>query len=120
MPDKPHETSEDVRTWKRPDGLSLGDWIENERIARFESRTYDWNALKFQADYDPRYRRAQMRYIGLGAAGATVRRQCHSLRTLHVLDHGAPGRLRGSAARSRRRRGGVLHAQGPNPALHGA
>ena len=70
MPDKPHDTSEDVRTWKRPDGLSLGDWIENERIARFESRTYDWNALKFQADYDPKYKRAQMRYIGLGAAGA--------------------------------------------------
>lgn len=70
MPDKPHETSEDVRTWNRPEGISLGDWIENERIARFESRTYDWNALKFQADYDPRYRRAQMRYIGLGAAGA--------------------------------------------------
>ena len=70
MPDKPHETSVDVPTWKRPDGLSLGDWIENERIARYESRTYDWNALKFQADYDPRYRRAQMRYIGLGAAGA--------------------------------------------------
>ena len=70
MPDKPHETSEVVHTWKRPDGLSLGDWIENERIARFESRTYDWNALKFQADYDPKYKRAQMRYIGLGAAGA--------------------------------------------------
>lgn len=39
------------------------------RIARFEGRTYDWNALKFQADYDPKYRRAQMRYMGSGGTG---------------------------------------------------
>lgn len=57
-------------TWRKPEGLSLGDWIENSRIARYETRTYDWEALKFQADFDPKYRRAQMRYIGLGAAGA--------------------------------------------------
>ena len=57
-------------TWRKPEGMSLGDWIENSRIARFETRTYDWDALKFQADFDPKYRRAQMRYIGLGAAGA--------------------------------------------------
>lgn len=61
---------EDFPTWHRPEGTSLGDWFETQRIARFESRTYDWNALKFQADYDPKYRRSQMRYIGLGAAGA--------------------------------------------------
>ena len=29
----------------------------------------DWDALKFQADYDPKYRRAQMRYIGTGGTG---------------------------------------------------
>jgi quercetin dioxygenase-like cupin family protein len=57
-------------TWRKPDGKSLAEWIEQDRIARYDSRTYDWNALKFQADYDPKYRRAQMRYIGLGAAGA--------------------------------------------------
>ena len=62
--------AEDFPTWRRPEGMSLADWMENQRIARFESRTYDWNALKFQADYDPKYRRSQMRYIGLGAAGA--------------------------------------------------
>ena len=39
------------------------------RIARYETRTYDWDALKFQADYDPKYRRAQMRYMGTGATG---------------------------------------------------
>lgn len=40
------------------------------RLARFETRRYDWNALKFQSDYDPKYRRAQIRYVGTGATGA--------------------------------------------------
>ena len=39
------------------------------RVARLASRKYDWNALKFQADYDPKYRRAQMRYVGTGGTG---------------------------------------------------
>jgi quercetin dioxygenase-like cupin family protein len=51
-----------------PDGMSLGDYVES-RVARFETRTLDWNALKFQADYDPKYKRAQMRYMGTGATG---------------------------------------------------
>ncbi len=42
------------------------------RVARFDTRKYDWNALKFQADYDPKYRRAQIRYLGTGAAGVTT------------------------------------------------
>lgn len=57
-----------ITTHKKPEGVSFEDWIET-RIARFEGRKYDWNALKFQADYDPKYRRAQMRYIGTGATG---------------------------------------------------
>lgn len=48
--------------------VSLADRIE-ARIARYETRSLDWNALKFQADYDPKYRRAQMRYVGTGATG---------------------------------------------------
>ncbi|EMT0556988.1 cupin domain-containing protein [Providencia stuartii] len=52
----------------KPQGISMADWVES-RIARFEGRKYDWNALKFQADFDPKYRRAQMRYIGTGATG---------------------------------------------------
>ena len=52
----------------KPDNLTMEEWIES-RIARFEGRKYDWNALKFQADFDPKYRRAQMRYIGTGATG---------------------------------------------------
>lgn len=64
----PQTRPEDVNI---PEGVSLGDWIESN-VARYESRTLDWNALKFQADYDPKYRRAQMRYIGTGAAGVTA------------------------------------------------
>lgn len=75
MADTAAKTSASVKemafdTWQKPQGMSLGEWLENHRIARYETRTYDWEALKFQADYDPKYRRAQMRYIGLGAAGA--------------------------------------------------
>jgi mannose-6-phosphate isomerase-like protein (cupin superfamily) len=39
------------------------------RCALFSTRRYDWDALKFQADFDPRYRRAQMRYVGTGGTG---------------------------------------------------
>ena len=51
-------------------GRSLADWIET-RIARYDTRRYDWDALKFQADFDPKYRRAQMRYLGTGGTGVT-------------------------------------------------
>ena len=49
-------------------GQSLAAWME-ARVARFATRKYDWDALKFQADYDPSYRRAQMRYVGTGGTG---------------------------------------------------
>jgi len=52
----------------KPQGIPMAEWIES-RVARLEGRKYDWNALKFQADYDAKYRRAQMRYIGTGATG---------------------------------------------------
>ena len=51
-----------------PNGKSFKEWIES-RTARYETRTVDWNALKFQADFDPKYKRAQMRYIGTGGSG---------------------------------------------------
>ncbi len=54
--------------WTKPEGGTLESWM-NGRIARFETRKYDWNALKFQADFDPKYRRAQCRYVGTGATG---------------------------------------------------
>lgn len=59
-----------IETSKRPEGSTLEDWIST-RVARFEDREYDFNALKFQADFDPKYRRAQMRYMGTGATGVS-------------------------------------------------
>lgn len=56
------------RSWDRPEGASLEEWMD-ARVARFATRRYDWDALKFQADFDPKYRRAQMRYIGTGGTG---------------------------------------------------
>jgi len=54
-----------------PDGKTLGEWVES-RVARLSTRTLDWNALKFQADFDPKYKRAQMRYVGTGATGVST------------------------------------------------
>ena len=52
----------------KPADQSFGQWMDG-RVARRASRRYDWDALKFQADYDPKYRRAQMRYVGTGGTG---------------------------------------------------
>src|SRR5205807_2083098 len=51
-----------------PKGENLSTWLSS-RIARYDTRQLDWDALKFQADYDPKYRRAQMRYVGTGGTG---------------------------------------------------
>jgi mannose-6-phosphate isomerase-like protein (cupin superfamily) len=56
------------RTLMAAPGQTLAQWMES-RVARFATRRYDWDALKFQADYDPSYRRAQMRYLGTGGTG---------------------------------------------------
>ena len=58
-------TKEDSRT---QNDTTLAQTLES-RVARFSTRKYDWDALKFQADYDPKYRRAQMRYVGTGGTG---------------------------------------------------
>jgi quercetin dioxygenase-like cupin family protein len=60
--------AETKHAWERPEGSSFAQWMES-RIARFATRKYDWDALKFQADFEPRYRRAQMRYVGTGGTG---------------------------------------------------
>ena len=49
-------------------GQTFEQWMES-RVARKSTRRYDWDALKFQADFDPRYRRAPMRYVGTGGTG---------------------------------------------------
>ena len=53
-------------TTKQDNGLAK--LLEN-RVARYSTRQYDWDALKFQADFDPKYKRAQMRYVGTGGTG---------------------------------------------------
>ncbi len=35
-----------------PEGMSFESWL-NTRIARFKTRTYDWDVLKVQADSAP-------------------------------------------------------------------
>jgi mannose-6-phosphate isomerase-like protein (cupin superfamily) len=65
---KKFDDSQVGETLRRPPGASLEAWM-NTRIARYATRKYDWDALKFQADYDPKFRRAQMRYLGTGGTG---------------------------------------------------
>jgi hypothetical protein len=65
----------DIQTGMQQGTKSFAEWLDS-RVARFATRRYDWDALKFQADYDPTYRRAQMRYVGTGGTGALA----HSLR----------------------------------------
>ncbi|HEY1363154.1 MAG TPA: cupin domain-containing protein [Xanthobacteraceae bacterium] len=62
------ERTAEARSWDRPRGATFEQWI-GSRIARASERRYDWNALKFQADFDPKYRRAQKRFIGTGGTG---------------------------------------------------
>lgn len=56
------------RSWDRPEGASFEQWM-NSRVVTRETRTYDWEALKFQTQVDPKYGRAQMRYVGTGSTG---------------------------------------------------
>ena len=67
----PQSTAANEPTWAQPEGASFEDWM-GSRIARFSTRRYDWDALKFQADYDPKFRRAQMRYVGTGGTGVST------------------------------------------------
>jgi quercetin dioxygenase-like cupin family protein len=68
MADAAVKETKTKHSWDRPDGASFQQWMDS-RVARHATRKYDWDALKFQADYDPRYRRAQMRYVGTGGTG---------------------------------------------------
>ena len=49
-------------------GIPPIDDIDNY-VARLSDRQPDWGVLDFQAKVDPRYRRAQMRYVGGGGTG---------------------------------------------------
>ncbi len=41
----------------------------DQYVARLTDRRPDWGVLDFQAKVDPKYRRAQMRYVGGGGTG---------------------------------------------------
>lgn len=82
--------------YQPPTGMKLSDWMAS-RIATRATRRYDWDALKFQADQDPKYRRAQMRYVGTGATGVasdanTVQAEHFTFSTM-ILPAGAEGPL---------------------------
>ena len=57
------------KSWDQPADASFAQWLDSARRAAGNASSYDWDALKFQADYDPKYRRAQMRYVGTGGTG---------------------------------------------------
>ena len=82
--------------YQPPQGMSLAEWMKT-RVATRATRRYDWEALKFQADHDPKYRRAQMRYVGTGATGVasdanTVPAEHFTFSTM-ILPAGAEGPL---------------------------
>lgn len=85
-----------AKKYTPPAGMTLADWMAT-RVATRATRKYDWNALKFQADHDPKYRRAQMRYVGTGATGVasdknTVPAEHFTFSTM-ILPAGAEGPL---------------------------
>ncbi len=89
-------TSANTEKFQCPTGMNLAQWMKS-RVASRATRRYDWEALKFQADYDPKYARAQMRYIGTGATGVasdenTVVAEHFTFSTM-ILPVGAEGPL---------------------------
>ncbi|MFC7395171.1 cupin domain-containing protein [Scopulibacillus cellulosilyticus] len=43
--------------------------FEKKYVARLKDRKIDWDVLSFQEKVDPKYRRAQIRYVGGGGTG---------------------------------------------------
>jgi mannose-6-phosphate isomerase-like protein (cupin superfamily) len=65
------EANPDTLAVQQPASTAFDELMES-RVARLSTRRYDWDALKFQADFDPTYRRAQMRYVGTGGTGVSA------------------------------------------------
>lgn len=70
--------------------------FEEKYVGRLKDKSYDWDVLKFQEEIDPKYRRAQMRYIGRGAtanaAKDVIEAQHFTLSTM-ILPAGSVGPL---------------------------
>lgn len=49
--------------------MSFIEEFEKKYVARLKDREFDFNVLSFQEKVDPKYRRAQIRYIGGGGTG---------------------------------------------------
>lgn len=66
-------------------------------IARLQNRQLDWGVLDFQAKVNPKYRRAQMRYVGGGGTGQhedpNIIKAGHFTLSTMVLPHGHEGPL---------------------------
>jgi quercetin dioxygenase-like cupin family protein len=54
---------------ERENALSLDERMEKYTV-RFASRQEDWGVLDFQTKVSPKYKRAQIRYLGGGGTGA--------------------------------------------------
>ncbi|SFE98669.1 cupin domain-containing protein [Alteribacillus iranensis] len=70
--------------------------FEKKYVGRLSDKKMDWDVLAFQEDVDPRYRRAQMRYIGRGAtanADASVIEANNFTLSTMVLPSGSIGPL---------------------------
>lgn len=70
--------------------------FEEKYVGRLSSKEFDWNVLKFQEEVDPKYRRAQMRYIGRGATAnadsSVIEAENFTLSTM-ILPSGSVGPL---------------------------
>lgn len=70
--------------------------FEKKYVGRLANKEFDWDVLKFQEEVDPKYRRAQMRYIGRGATAnadsTVIEAQNFTLSTM-ILPAGSVGPL---------------------------
>jgi mannose-6-phosphate isomerase-like protein (cupin superfamily) len=59
------EANQQAPSWQQPEGASFAEWMD-ARVARLSTRRYDWDALKFQADFDPTGVAADMNTVPAG------------------------------------------------------
>ena len=72
---------ENLETWKKPEDKTFGDWIDS-RIAKFETRTYDWNALNSRLTTIPNMPVPNAAIWGLGEQESQMTRMLSLQNTL--------------------------------------